>query len=299
MLALQSEVAQAIARQIQISIAGRESGSRITPNTPAVSPDVYEDYLKGRFALNRTPTPDSRRVCGISRQRSQRIGPSHLRYSGLGAAHAVLSSPFGGDVPVDALAKKRHRPPEEALELDATIAEAHRLGEVALRRWQWTDADALSPAPSISIRTMPLRTPGGLAGCSLSDGRTKRSSGRNAPASWTHSRCTGQGHRLDTFPQSRRYADAIRELHTGALQSASRSGSLVVLGFAMIEHGDAAEAVRVLERSAALSGRNPAVLGVLVRAYARAGQSTEALRILGELLGATPPRQAQSLRPRS
>ena len=34
-----------------------ESGSRNTPNTPAVSPDVYEDYLKGRFALNR-PTPD-------------------------------------------------------------------------------------------------------------------------------------------------------------------------------------------------------------------------------------------------
>ena len=57
-LALQSEVAQAIARQIQISVAGRESGSRNTPNTPAVSPDVYEDYLKGRFALNRTPTPD-------------------------------------------------------------------------------------------------------------------------------------------------------------------------------------------------------------------------------------------------
>ena len=141
-LALQSEVAQAIARQIQISIAGRESGSRNTPNTPAVSLDVYEDYLKGRFALNRKPRPDleaSTRYFEAAIAKDASFAPA---YSGLGAAHAVLSSPFGGDEPVDALAKAA-RAAGRALELDATIAEAHFvLGEVALRRWQWTDAEA-------------------------------------------------------------------------------------------------------------------------------------------------------------
>ena len=141
MLALQSEVAEAIARQIQISVAGRESGSRNTPNTPAVSPDVYEDYLKGRFALNRTPTPDLEASVRYFEAASAKEGPSHP-HSGLGAAHAVLSSPFGGGEPVDALAKAAQAA-GRALELDATIAEAHLvLGEVALRRWQWTDAEA-------------------------------------------------------------------------------------------------------------------------------------------------------------
>jgi serine/threonine-protein kinase len=83
--------------------------------------------------------------------------------------------------------------------------------------------------------------------------------------------------------QSRRYADAIREFHTVLAVQPDEPGALWFLGFAMIEHGDAAEAVRVLERSAALSGRNPAVLGVLVRAYARAGRSTVASRVLDEL----------------
>src|SRR4029450_6590188 len=128
--ALQSEVAQAIARQIQISVAGRESGSRNTPNTPAVSPDVYEDYLKGRFALNRTPTPDleaSVRYFETAIAKDASFAPA---YSGLGAAHAVLSSPFGGDEPVDALAKAAQAA-GRALELDATIAEAHLvLGDV-------------------------------------------------------------------------------------------------------------------------------------------------------------------------
>ena len=68
--------------------------------------------------------------------------PSHPRTPALEPAHAVLSSPFGGGQPVDALAKAAQAA-GRALELDATIAEAHLvLGEVALRRWQWTDAEA-------------------------------------------------------------------------------------------------------------------------------------------------------------
>ena len=134
------------------------------------------------------------------------------RISGLGAAHAVLSSPFGGDEPVDALAKAAQAA-GRALELDATIAEAHLvLGEVAFADGSGPTPKHVTAAPSISIRTMPLRTPGGLAGCSLSAGRTKRSSGRNVPASWTHSR-GGRDIGWILF-QSRRYADAIREFHT-------------------------------------------------------------------------------------
>jgi len=281
-LALQSEVAQAIARQIQISIAGRESGSRNTPSTPAVSPDVYEDYLKGRFALNRTPTPDleaSVRYFEAAIAKDASFAPA---YSGLGAAHAVLSSPFGGDEPVDALAKAAEAA-GRALELDATIAEAHLVvGEVALRRWQWTDADA-HYRRALDLDPNNAAAHAGRARWLLSQRRTDEA------LEWAQ-----RARELDPLAlygrdigwilfQSRRYADAIREFHTVLAVRPDEAGALWYLGFAMIEHGEAAEAVRVLERSAALSGRNPAVLGVLVRSYVRAGRTTDALRVLAEL----------------
>jgi TolB-like protein/predicted Zn-dependent protease len=278
-LALQSEVAQAIARQIQISVAGRESGSR---NTRAVSPDVYEDYLKGRFALNRTPTPDleaSVRYFEAAIAKDPSFAPAS---SGLGAAHAVLSSVFGGGLPADGLAKAA-RAAGRALELDATIAEAHLvLGEVALRRWQWTDAEARYRR-ALNLDPNNAAAHAGRARWLLFQGRTAEA------LEWAQ-----RARELDPLAlygrnigwilfQSRRYADAIRELHTVLAVQPDEPGALSSLGFAMIEHGEAAEAVRVLERSAALSGRNPAVLGVLVRAYARAGRSTEALHVLDEL----------------
>jgi TolB-like protein/tetratricopeptide (TPR) repeat protein len=281
-LALQSEVAQAIARQIQISVAGRESGSRNTPNTRAVSPDVYEDYLKGRFALNRTPTPDleaSVRYFEAAIAKDASFAPA---YSGLGAARAVLSSPFGGAEPVDALAEAAQAA-ARALELDATIAEAHVvLGEVALRRWEWTEAEARYRR-ALDLDPNNAAAHDGLARWLLSQRRTDEA------LEWAQ-----RARELDPLALygrdvgwilflSRRYADAIRELDTVLAVQPDESGALWYLGFAMIEHGEAAEAVRVLERSAAFSGRNPAVLGVLVRAYARAGRSKEALRVLGEL----------------
>jgi hypothetical protein len=143
-----------------ISVAGRESGSRNTPNTPAVSLDVYEDYLKGRFALNRKPGPDleaSTRYFEAAIAKDASFAPA---YSGLGAAHAVLSSPFGGDEPVDALAKAAQAA-GRALELGATIGEAHF---VLIRCQVTTSAYRSMPGPadnsaSISRSAWPCSPP--------------------------------------------------------------------------------------------------------------------------------------------
>src|SRR6266581_3317510 len=48
-LALQSEVAQSISRRVQVTVSGEEQ-VRLVAARP-VSPDVYESYLKGEFAL--------------------------------------------------------------------------------------------------------------------------------------------------------------------------------------------------------------------------------------------------------
>jgi TolB-like protein len=50
-LALQSEVTYEIARHIENAVTGAQRGSPVAPRT--VAPDVYEAYLKGRFALHK------------------------------------------------------------------------------------------------------------------------------------------------------------------------------------------------------------------------------------------------------
>src|SRR5207253_2018600 len=51
-LALQSEVAQSIARKVEITLTGEEHAMLTAARS--VSPDVYESYLKGRFNKNNT-----------------------------------------------------------------------------------------------------------------------------------------------------------------------------------------------------------------------------------------------------
>src|SRR6266851_9617855 len=50
-LEMQSEVAQSIAQQIEVAVTGQERNRLVAAR--AVSPEVYESYLKGRFALNK------------------------------------------------------------------------------------------------------------------------------------------------------------------------------------------------------------------------------------------------------
>ncbi|HET7695366.1 MAG TPA: tetratricopeptide repeat protein [Vicinamibacterales bacterium] len=278
-LNLQDEVAQAIARQIQITIGGQESGRR---DAPRVSPDAYEDYLRGRFALNQGPTPrfdESVRYFEAALAKDPSFAPA---YSGLATAYNGLGSVFGGAPPPDAQAKAT-RAAQQALELDSQLAEAHVvLAEALLWRWQWTDAEA-SYARAIDLNPNEASAHAGRARWLLAQGRVAEAlvSARRA-------------RELDPLAlygtdigwilfHARRYSEAIRELQTVLAVRPDDSRALWFVGFALIEQGQPKEAVKVLERTASISNRNPAVLGVLARAYARAGRRTDALRIVDEL----------------
>ena len=75
-LALQSEVAQSIARKVEATVTGEERARLVAARQ--VSPEVYESYLKGVFALDRaTAGLASRRVLVISRTRSRETPALH------------------------------------------------------------------------------------------------------------------------------------------------------------------------------------------------------------------------------
>lgn len=136
-LALQSEVASAIARQVQVRLLpGPRSGVR------PVKPAVYEAYLKGRFAWNKRS--EAGLLEGIEHfQQAIAIDPSYApAFAGLADSYTTLGylsylAPKEAFLPARAAAMK-------ALELDNTLAEPH--ASIAYARfyydWDWPGAEA-------------------------------------------------------------------------------------------------------------------------------------------------------------
>src|SRR5208282_6409080 len=115
-LDLQSDVAQAIARKVKVSVSGEEH-ARLTARH-SVSPDVYESYLQGWFALNRSLKKTDIQQ-GIDHfEDAIKKDPTFARaYVGVAVGYSELGSNFIGDPP-DAAREKEMSATRKALELD-------------------------------------------------------------------------------------------------------------------------------------------------------------------------------------
>jgi len=138
-LALQSDVAQSIARKVEVTVTGKEH-ERLTAARP-VSPEVYESYLKGRFAKgnNRAEIEESIAYFEEAIRKDRTFAPA---YVGLADAYDSLGLVFIG-VPPGEVRPKVIGAARKALELDPELAEAHvRLADVYQKTWRWSDAEA-------------------------------------------------------------------------------------------------------------------------------------------------------------
>jgi TolB-like protein/Flp pilus assembly protein TadD len=290
-LVLQSDVTQGIARHIELAVTGAQKGAAVAPRT--VAPEVYEAYLKGRFALHE----NSRAGLGQALLHFQAAVDADATfapaYAGLAATHAALGLVFYGEPPSETRPKTVVAA-RKALELDPELAEARVLLADALQRdWHWSEAEA-EFRRAIELSPSNAGAHSGLADWLLCQGRIEEAlaSARRAQE-------------LDPLAfdgvqvgwilfHARRYDQAVRELRTALITEPEDPMSLWFLGFALVGARQFDEAIRTLEKTASLSNRSPAVLGVLVHAYAGAGRRKEALRVLGELLrrrqrGYVPP----------
>lgn len=154
-LALQSDVASDIARAIRVRLTLRERDQLARART--VNPEAYNDYLRGRYFLDKRTTGDLKKARDYFRQAidcDPTYAPAH---SGLADAYALMAS-SGYDVlpPKDAMPLARSAA-NKALSIDETLAEAHAaLGYVALAfDWDKSAAEqhldrALALKPSYS-----------------------------------------------------------------------------------------------------------------------------------------------------
>lgn len=290
-LELQSEVAQSIARQIEVAVTGQERNRLAAVR--AVSPQVYESYLKGRFELHKNTRPgleEALRQFQAALDVDATFAPA---YAGLAATHLGLGNIFFGEPPYESVPKVLAAA-GKALELDPQLTEAHvLLGQTLERDWRWPEAEA-EYKRAIELSPSDAGAHAGFAHWLLCQGRTEEA------LSWAR-----RAQELDPMAlygvqigwilfQGRRYDEAIRELRTVLTIEPDNTFALWFLGFALNGAEQYDEAIQVLERVASISQRSSGVLGVLVRAYAHGGRRPEALRVLDELhrrrkVGYVPP----------
>jgi TolB-like protein/DNA-binding winged helix-turn-helix (wHTH) protein/Tfp pilus assembly protein PilF len=280
-LAMDADVAQAVANKVEVTMSGEEH--RRLADVRSVSPEVYENYLKGKFALakgnNKSNIEESIAYFNEAISKDRTYAPSYL---GLATAYMSLTTVFMGGV------AEQERPRAElaarkALELDPESAEAHVLmASIAEHQWHWAEAK------SEYHRALDLRPndAGGYSGLAW----WLECQGRNEEALTMRRRAreldplaiSGAELGWDLF-YARRYDQAIQELHSALAVKPDDAYALWILGFALIANHHPQEAIPVLKKGLSVSNNSPALIGLLVNASAQAGRRADALRLLDEL----------------
>ncbi len=145
-LAVQADIAQAIAREIHILVSRPEQArlSDLGGSGGKIKPSAYENYLKGRFHMHNLSAASINKSVEYF-EAAAREEPNYApAYGGLGSAYALLAmAPFDLLPPRQAM-PKAEAAARKALEFDDTLAEAHAALALVLHHyhWDWKGAEA-------------------------------------------------------------------------------------------------------------------------------------------------------------
>ncbi len=291
-LSLQGEVAQAIAREIQVKLAPPEQARLAAART--VHPEAYEAYLRGRFYANKRTEGDLRRGIEFF-TRAIELDPLYARgHVGLADAYNLLG--YHEVLPPREVFPRAKAAANRALELDESLGEAH----VSLAYgylyfdWDWT------AAKREFLRGIELNEsyPQGhlwyanYLACmgELEQAETQvRRSLELDPLSLIHSQALCW---VQFF--ARRFAEAVEQ---GRRTLALDPGYVIGywwLGWSHALAGQLSEAARDLEQAASLSGRHPPIVAALGFVAARQGRCEAARATVEELVGQARSRYISS-----
>jgi TolB-like protein/Flp pilus assembly protein TadD len=281
-LALQGEVAQAIAHEIQAKLTPREE-ARLA-KVQRVDPRAYEAYLKGRHHWNQRTEESLLRSLEFFREAIDLDPTWPTAHVGLADAYNVLGY-FGALAPVDCFPKARAAA-MTALKLDEGLAQAHAAlayGQLYYE-WDWEASNrSFTRALELNENDAYIR----LFYMNYLDamGRfaeSERSMSRaleldplsmiiNTAVGWTHYHAGN-------------FAKSVACLRRAAEMFPEFTPARVWLSLALEQNGELDEALAQAEKGRVLGGRVPPALSALGRAFARLGRTAEAESVLREML---------------
>src|SRR5258708_38470858 len=125
---------------MEVTVSGQERRRLVAAR--AVSPEVYESYLKGRFALNKNGPVGLKEAIAHFEDAIHREPTFAPAFAGLGIAYSDLGTVFIGASPLETRPKVLAAA-KKALELDPELVEAHVVLASALQKeWRWGGAEA-------------------------------------------------------------------------------------------------------------------------------------------------------------
>ena len=282
-LALQGEVAKAIAAEVKITLTPQEQ-SRLS-NARQVDTAANEAYLRGLYQLHgMTAEPTAtlksqslQKAVGYFQQAITHDPNDALAYSGLADAYSNLSTHYRA--PLEVLPKAKAAA-TRATELDDTLAEAHAsLGYVALIfDWDWARAEH-EFRRALELNPSSPRAHAGYAEYLLFvDHRTdeglqelQRAYALDPLLPLSH------GDRAWLLFLARRYKESI-----DAAQRVGHDDHILALSYA--ELGQSEQALAAADR-AVKSTQNPVVLSQVAAAYALAGRKDKARAMISGIEG--------------
>ena len=278
-LALQSEVARAIAREIKIKLTAREQARLASPRP--VNTEVYQLYLRGRYHWNQRTQEGFKKGLEFFEQALERDPTYPLAYAGLADTYSLLANYFL--LPPQEAFPRAKAAATKALEIDDTLAEAH--ASLAFARhhydWDWSGAEGeykraleLNPGYATAHQWYAeyLTTVGRHEEAIAEIRRAQELDPLSLVIDSNVGRLLYYAHRYD---------QAIDELQNTLMLDPNFPWAHVFLGMAFEQKGMYAEAMAEAQKVVALGGGGPNV--VLARAYAASGRTDDARKMLKAL----------------
>src|SRR3981189_3505079 len=282
-LALQNRVSSAIVNEIRINLSPQDR-ERLARN-PAIAPEAYENYLKGRFYWNKRTDENLNKAIAYFSQATAQDSHYALAYAGLSDCYSIVGATIFGTMPVSEAAPKAREAARRALEIDPTLAEAET-PRATLKfnyDWDWSGAEGgfqhaiqLNPSYATAYQRYSLFL---IAMGRFQDGFSQINQARELdPLSISINFSLGWRLYL-----ARQYDRAIVQLRNTLEMDPSYELPHLVLGQAYEEKGAFDLAISELQKALELSHGTPLMVSALAPAYARAGNKQEAEKLLAQL----------------
>lgn len=282
-LGLQNQVSSAIAHEIRVKLTPEEK-ERFAKN-PAVSPKVYESYLKGRYYWNKRSEDSLTRAIDYYDYATRNDPNYALAFAGLADCYAILGATIFGRLPSEQASPNAKAAAQRALQLDPSSAEAETALATAKFNydWDWAGAEdgfrraiALNPSYATGYQRYSLylsamgRSRDSLDQIDRARELDPLSISINFSVGWR-------------YYMARQYDRAIEQLNSTLEMDPNYDVPYLILGQAYEQQGDYANAIAQLRKGAVITHYTPRLTAALAHAYARAGDKGAAEKLLEQM----------------
>lgn len=282
-LALQNRVSSAIVDEIRINLT-KEDKERLALK-PSVSPEAYEDFLKGRYYWNKRSGDGFEKAIGYFEEATRRDPQYALAYAGLADCYGIIGATIYGRLPASEAAPKAKAAAIRALEIDPSLAAAETSLATAKFNYDWDWAGAaegfkkaiqLDPSYSTAYQRYSLY----LSAMGKFDDSFEQIKKARELEPLSISINTSLGWRLYL---AREYDRSIAQLRETLEMDPSSEWAHLNLGQAYEQKGQFGPAIEELQKALELSHSSPLTISALAHAEALSGNHAAANKLLAQL----------------